>query len=135
MEAAMIAVDDQHRAAARRYPMTVCADDDGFRAELPDWPHLVGLGETPEAALEDALEAVAAALALRGELGQPAPRPLAGRSGRVVLHLPASLHRALDARAAAEGVSLDATAAMLLVRALTIEPIDHTPRGADAAPA
>lgn len=135
MEAATLAVDEQHRAAAQQYPMTVCADDEGFRAELPDWPHLVGLGDTPEEALNDAREAVAAALALRAELGKAPPRPLSRYTGSVELRLPATLHRALDARAEAEGVSLNATAVMLLAQALALEPAGGTGPAQDAGSA
>lgn len=117
-------VADEHRTLARHYPMSVVADDDGlgFHVEVPAWPYLTGVGETPEEALADAIEGIAGAIALRAEHGQPAPDPLARFSGQMQLRMPASLHRALVMRADAEGISLNATAVMLLTQALGVEP-------------
>jgi len=113
-------VTDQHRAAAAAYPVTVRPDeiDGGFVAEAPDWPSILGAGETPGEAVTEALEFVAAALAWAEEDGEPAPAPLERYSGALQMRLPASLHRAVAQRATAEGTSINATVVMLLAGAL-----------------
>ncbi len=115
-----LVVRDVDREHARRYPMTVVADDDGlgYHVDIAAWPYLTGVGDTPEEAVADAVEAVAGALALRAERDLPAPEPLEQYSGQLQLRMPASLHRALAWRAEAEGTSLNATAVMLLTHSL-----------------
>ncbi|MEW6753364.1 MAG: toxin-antitoxin system HicB family antitoxin [Candidatus Latescibacterota bacterium] len=116
-------VTDAHRELALRYSVVVVKDeaDDGYHTEVPDWPYLTGVGDTPEEALADTLEGIAGAIALREEHGHSAPEPLAAYSGQLQLRMPAGLHRALAWRASAEGVSLNATAVMLLTQALGAE--------------
>lgn len=123
MEAIALEVSDRHRRLACAYPMTVlaCDDGDGYEVDIPDWPYITGVGDTPAEALETAIEGVAGALALGEEHGLPSPEPLSTFSGELHLHVPATLHRALAAKAKAEGITLDSTATMLLALALGAE--------------
>ncbi len=125
-----LVVSDEHRAAAAAYPVTVRPDevDGGFVAEVPDWPSILGAGDSPQEAVAEALELVAAALAWTAEDGRPAPEPLASYSGTLQVRLPASLHRAVAQRAAAEGASINATVVMLLAGALGAEGTLRLPR-------
>lgn len=118
--ASELVVTDEHRATASTYPMTVRPDeiDGGFVAEVPDWPGVVGAGDTPDEAVSEAVEFVAAAVAWAEEDGRPVPLPLATYSGALQVRLPASLHRAVAQRAAAEGTSINATVVMLLAGTL-----------------
>jgi antitoxin HicB len=123
MEAKPLIVTDEHRALARRYPVTVLPDPDGdgYCTQVPSWPYITGVGDTPEEAVSETLEGIAGAIAMGEEYGDPLPEPRERFSGQLQLRMPASLHRALSARADAEGVSLNATAVMLLTQALGLE--------------
>ncbi len=59
-----------HFDLARRYRLllTRSADEDGFVAEVPDLPYLVGVGDTPAEAARDAVKGIAAALAFLDEV-------------------------------------------------------------------
>jgi antitoxin HicB len=125
-----LTVTDEHRAAAATYPVTVRPDevDGGFVAEVPDWPTIIGSGDTPDEAVAEAVEFVAAAVAWAAEEGRSAPAPLASYSGALQLRLPASLHRAVAQRAAAEGTTINATVVMLLAGSLGADGTLRLPR-------
>lgn len=64
--------------AARRYAVIIRPDaDEGFIAVIPDLPRIYTSGNTPEAALANAYEAIALSLAWYAEHEQPAPQPSA----------------------------------------------------------
>lgn len=73
----MLVVTDTHVAQARAYRIHLApnAVDGGYMAVSPDFPGLVGAGETHGAAAEDLVSAIATALAHAAELGRPAPAP------------------------------------------------------------
>jgi antitoxin HicB len=117
-------------ARARRYPLCIVPSDleEAYVASAPDLPHLVGVGDTPEEAATEAVRAIAEALAHLAELGQPVPAPGGEVSGLLQVRTPKSLHRALKARAATEGVSVNAVVNHLLTRALALEEAVALPR-------
>ncbi|MGQ9533547.1 MAG: type II toxin-antitoxin system HicB family antitoxin [Desulfotomaculales bacterium] len=94
-----------------RLPYTVVvhtAEEGGFVAEVAELPGCLTQGETLEelwAMVQDAKRAwIEAAI----EEGIPVPEPVSEEySGRLVLRMPRSLHRALAERARSEGVSLN----------------------------
>lgn len=101
------------------YPVTVRElneqDGGGFLAEVPDLPGCQSDGSTPESALENVKDAIAAWIATAKELGRPIPQPDQHRySGKWVQRVPKSLHKKLAQRARTEGVSLNTLAATLL---------------------
>jgi predicted RNase H-like HicB family nuclease len=50
-------------------------DGGGFVATVPDLPGCMGDGDTPEAAIADVQEAIAAWIEAAEALGRPVPRP------------------------------------------------------------
>lgn len=104
---------------AKRYPFEVrplsMDDGGGWLATFPDLPGCMGDGDSPEAAIADALEAAQAWLAVAREHGDPIPEPGAGgESGKFVARVPKSLHTRLAARADQEGVSMNTLIVSLL---------------------
>lgn len=104
---------------AEDYPIEVrpLAEEDGggFLATFPDLPGCMADGETPEAAIREALDAAASWLATAAEAGDPIPAPgTGGESGRFVARVPKSLHVRLAGRARQEGVSLNTLVVALL---------------------
>jgi predicted HicB family RNase H-like nuclease len=85
----------------------------------------VGVGDTPEQALQVLLELLAATIQTLEADGQPVPEPLSTYSGLLHLRVPKRLHQALAHEAAADGVSLNAAATALLAAGLGVEA---TPR-------
>lgn len=92
----------------------------GYLAEFPDLPGCMADGETVEAALHQAEDALKSWLATAKEFGDPIPKPdsMARYSGQWRLRLPKSLHAALAAYAKEEGVSLNTLAATLLAQGM-----------------
>ncbi len=120
---AELAVTDEHRASARRYPLAVTCEDDTWIAHClePDLRFVIGHGETPAAAIECLIDHVAGQLALAESLGSKVAEPGVSFGGPLSVRLPKSLHRTLVARAEAEGLSLNATVTYLLSQALGTE--------------
>jgi antitoxin HicB len=77
-------------------------------------------GDSPALAARNAQAAAAAMLAVLREDGDTLPPPdaAASYSGNIRLRLPASLHRRLDERAGADGVSLNTLMVSLLSQGL-----------------
>ncbi len=108
------------------YPFTVrplSADEGGgWLVEFPDLPGCMADGETPEAALHEAEDALRSWLETARAHGDPIPAPstadLAGYSGKWVLRTPRTLHKRLAERAKVEGVSLNMLAVSLLAEGL-----------------
>lgn len=129
-----------HLAMARQYPPIIQRSDveDAYVASVPDLPHLVGVGDTPEEAVAEAIQQIAEALALREELGRVSPSPSTNASGLFQARAPRTLHQALVLRADLEGVSVNALVNHLLTRALALEeavelPKPRRPRAAKSA--
>ncbi|MES1944105.1 hypothetical protein PC39_08319 [Salinisphaera sp. PC39] len=81
-----------------------------FEATVRELPDVAEYGDTADEAYALALDTVEVTHAALTEQGRCMPVPYAPAkdfSGRVTLRLPRSLHRALDAAANAEGVSLN----------------------------
>ncbi|MBF0562652.1 MAG: type II toxin-antitoxin system HicB family antitoxin [Alphaproteobacteria bacterium] len=108
------------------YPFTVrplsLDEGGGWLVEFPDLPGCMADGETPEAAIHEAADAVRSWIEtarLRGDsLPPPSRDDLAAYSGKWVLRTPKSLHRKLSERAKMEGVSLNMLAVSLLAEGL-----------------
>ena len=101
----------QHRVELR--PLTE-AEGCGWLASFPDLPGCMSDGETPEEALRNAAEAEAAWLAANEKWGGGK----AEKPARLVARLPRSIHRDLQTRARAEGVSVNTMMVVLLARSL-----------------
>lgn len=92
-------------------------DGGGFLCEVLEYPNCYGDGSTPEAAISDAQDAVAALKKVAAEFGDKD-----GTSGQWRLRVPRSLHRRLHERAKTEGVSLNTLAVSLLSEGLSEPP-------------
>lgn len=116
--------NDRYLDLARRYATAVAANDDPrepFVARATEFPFIAGAGDTPEEAIRVLTEMVADAIEDLEREGEPIPEPLYTFTGMLHLRVPKSLHQAVARRAAIEGVSLNATAIMLLTHALAGE--------------
>lgn len=94
--------------------------DKAYVATSPEFPGVSGVGPTAEQALTEAQIALQAAVETYDEEGWQLPNPLysAQHSGQFRLRVPHSLHSALVARAAAEGVSLNTLAVTYLANGM-----------------
>ena len=101
----------KHRVELR--PLTA-EEGGGWLASFPDLPGCLSDGESPEEALRNAAEAECAWLAAHEHWG----RPRAEKPARLVARLPRSIHRDLQARASAEGVSVNTMMVALLAHGL-----------------
>lgn len=92
--------------------------DEGVVAHVAEWPGCMSAGATREEAiahLEDAMYDWAdARLGVRLEI----PEPMAAHSGKVLLRMPRSVHRAAEQRARKEGTSLNTWLATAIAREL-----------------
>ncbi|MBI2298933.1 MAG: type II toxin-antitoxin system HicB family antitoxin [Armatimonadetes bacterium] len=106
------------RSLLHRYPPTITPDEDGYLSvRFADFPGIVTGGETFEAAMDHAAEALALMVGEYEERGMPLPEPVSEVSGHFNVRVPRAVHRALKQRAAAEGVSLNALVSHLLSHA------------------
>jgi antitoxin HicB len=116
-----IEFDPRYLECARRYATTVAAGEEAdcpFVASAAEFPYTVGVGDTPEEALEVLLGLIAATVQTLELDGAPMPEPLSAYSGLLHLRVPKRLHQALAAEARADGVSLNAAATALLAAGL-----------------
>ncbi len=123
-----IELDPGYLDRARRYTTFVAVGDDPdcpFVASAAEFTHTVGVGDTPEEALQVLLELLAATIQTLELDGQPVSEPLSAYSGLLHLRVPKRLHQALAQEARADGVSLNAAATALLAAGLGVEA---TPR-------
>lgn len=86
----------------------------GWLATFPDLPGCMSDGETPEEALRNAAEAETAWLAAHRQWGGVK----AEKPARLVARLPRSIHRHLQERANAEGVSINTMMVTLIAHGL-----------------
>ena len=94
------------------------AEGGGWLVTFPDLPGCMADGETPQEAMENAEDAVAAWILARKEVGYAIPMPGDTYSGRFVTRVPRSLHARLAAQAKREGVSMNALVARFLAEGL-----------------
>lgn len=79
----------------------------GYVVSVPELPGCISQGETVQEAMAMIEDAKAAWISTALEDGYPVPEPDEGYSGKLVLRMPKSLHRALTEQARREGVSLN----------------------------
>ena len=105
------------------------AEGGGYAITFPDLPGCRSDGATPEEAVKNGRDALAAWLAVAAEFGDKAVAPFSATSGRFVQRVPRSLHAQLIAQAKAEGVSLNtlivSLVAMGLGQKLGVAPKRH----------
>jgi antitoxin HicB len=107
-----------------RYPFLVRPlskeEGGGYLVEFPDFPGVISDGETPEEAIRNGQDALAAALVTMQEFGDPIPKPSQGTSasGQWRQRVPRSLHARLVSRAQQEGVSLNTLVTTLIAEGL-----------------
>lgn len=112
--------------------------EDGVLAYLADWPDCFAAGRTREEAVAELGKVMRALIRYRLEEGLEIPEPLTGYGGRVLVRMPRTLHRDVDARAKREGVSLNQWVTSAIARAIgpvgdaataLVEAISHGGRG------
>ncbi len=94
------------------------AEGTGWLISFPDLPGCMSDGETPEEAMANGKDALAAWLQAAKDVGRDVPRPGELPSGKFVTRVPRSLHARLAARARQEGVSMNALVASFLAEGL-----------------
>ena len=104
------------------YPFEIrpLAEDEGggWLITFPDLPGCMSDGETPEEAIAQGKDALAAWLKAAQEAGREVPRPGELPSGKFVARIPRSLHARLAARAKQEGVSMNSLVSAFLAESL-----------------
>ena len=106
------------------YKIELCPDPDegGFSVSIPTLKGCISVGETVAEAMEMIAEAKELWLETALQEGWPIPEPqeeeIRTYSGKFVVRLPRSLHRALAESAEAEGTSLNQLVLMLLAEGL-----------------
>ena len=97
-------------------------DGGGYLVSFPDLPGCISDGETIDEAIANGRDAFSAWMSARIHIGKPIPKPTRhGESAvpvRLMQRLPRSLHANLEARAKAEGTSLNTMVTMLLAEGL-----------------
>ena len=98
-----------HKAEEYTYSVAFDPLDRVYVASVAEFSLEAAHGETPEEALQQALIVVEESLELLKERGDPVPEPYSAQdfSGKVLLRMATSLHRALVTEAKREGVSLN----------------------------
>ncbi len=90
----------------------------GWLIVYPDLPGCMSDGETPEEAMANGRDAVAAWIKAAEEAGRDIPKPGELPSGKFIARIPRSLHARLTARAKQEGVSMNALVSAFLAESL-----------------
>nr|VFJ64272.1 MAG: antitoxin HicB [Candidatus Kentron sp. DK]VFJ67304.1 MAG: antitoxin HicB [Candidatus Kentron sp. DK] len=90
----------------------------GWLVSFPDLPGCMSDGQTPEQAMANGKDALAAWLRAAEETGREIPSPGQKPSGKFVARVPRSLHARLTARARQEGVSMNALVSAFLAESL-----------------
>ncbi|TAM75238.1 toxin-antitoxin system HicB family antitoxin [bacterium] len=111
MSATTTKIDEQITAIkARPYTRSLVRNEDGtWFAQIVEFPGCMTEGDTPEEALANLDDAMDGWIEVHLEDGDPIPESMtvADLSGRFLVRMPKSLHRALSQRAESEGVSLN----------------------------
>lgn len=90
----------------------------GWLITFPDLPGCMSDGESPEEAIANGKDALAAWIQATRDAGREVPRPGELPSGKFVARIPRSLHARLAARARQEGVSMNALVSAFLAESL-----------------
>lgn len=90
----------------------------GWLVTFPDLPGCMSDGETPEEALANVRDAVAAWIDAMRDAGREIPAPGEPASGKFIARIPRSMHARLSARARQEGVSMNALVSAFLAESL-----------------
>jgi len=97
-------------------------DGDGYMITFPDLPGCMSDGETLEEALANGRDAFDGWMATQADMGRQIPAPThydeEGKPVKFVQRLPRSLHASLQARAKAEGVSINTLVLALIAEGL-----------------
>jgi antitoxin HicB len=93
-------------------------EEGGFFVEIPDLPGCMSQGETAEEAFEMIEDAKRGWIEIHLEDGHevPLPRSDSDFSGKFVVRVPGSLHRAIVSAARRDGVSMNAFVTMALAK-------------------
>jgi len=106
----MTEVEQINRYLSQPYSRVLIPDETGgYFGEILEFPGCFTQGATPQEALRNLDEAMTGWIETALDNGQQIPPPLetAGYSGRILLRLPKSIHKAAARRAEMEGVSLN----------------------------
>jgi antitoxin HicB len=90
----------------------------GWMITFPDLPGCMSDGETPEEAMVNGRDAVAAWIEAVRASGRKIPSPGEPASGKFIARVPRSIHARLAARAKQEGVSMNALVSVFLAESL-----------------
>lgn len=90
----------------------------GWLVVYPDLPGCMSDGETPDEAMINGKDALAAWLKAAEDTGREVPQPGDLPSGKFIARVPRSLHARLTARAKQEGVSMNALVSTYLAESL-----------------
>jgi predicted RNase H-like HicB family nuclease len=97
-------------------------DGGGYMISFPDLPGCMSDGETLEEVLVNGRDAFTCWIAAQVDMGREIPAPthydVEGKPVRFVQRLPRSLHASLQARARAEGVSINTLVLALIAEGL-----------------
>ena len=97
-------------------------DGGGYMISFPDLPGCMSDGETMEEALSNGRDAFNSWMSAQIDMGRQVPEPThydeEGKPVKFVQRLPRSLHASLQARAKAEGVSLNTLVLALIAEGL-----------------
>jgi len=108
-----------------RYPAEVyfSEEDEGFIALAPDLSGCSAFGDTADEALRELQLAIKVWIDAATKAGNPVPQPSPRKSdnlpsGKTLLRLPRTMHKALNEKSKSEGVSLNSCIVVLLSDAL-----------------
>ena len=109
------------RIMSKGYITEVKRNEDGtYFARIVEYPGCMTEGDTREEALANLDDAMRGWIEVKMEDGEPIPPPVSDDqfSGKFLVRLPRSVHRALSMRADLEGVSLNQYVASALSRSV-----------------
>lgn len=121
-------MNDLEHYMSLQYRIELIPDEGGIVARIPDLPGCMSSGDNPAEALEGLNEAKELWISARLDSGLSVPEPSSEEesySGKFVLRIPKSLHRALDERARAESMSLNSYLLYLLTERHTEHSASH----------
>ena len=109
----------------KTYPFEVkpLSDEDGggYLISFPDFSECISDGETPEDAIKNGYDALAATIEALESMNLSVPEPNSGGvSGKFVQRVPKSIHQKLVMRAKQEGVSLNTLVVSIISEGLGI---------------